>query len=1614
MMKKARFVALWLVLGLGAALWGPSLAGASTPVTPGDVLPLEKISPWVLAALDRAEEEGSGQTDFLIILAEQADLRLAYELPTKQERGRWVYRTLWQTAQRGQVPLRAWLDGRAVPYRAYYIVNMLHVQAGGRALVESLAARADVARIEANPRVQNELPRTMPLFPQAPLSPVGIEWNVAKIGAPDVWGMGYTGQGIVVGGQDTGYDWDHPALIAQYRGWDGANASHDYNWHDAVHSGGGVCGANSPEPCDDHGHGTHTMGTAVGDDGGSNQIGVAPGARWIGCRNMDQGVGSPVTYLECFEFFLAPYPVGDTPAQGDPDLAPDVTNNSWGCPPSEGCSWDTLQVAVEAQRAAGIMTVVSAGNSGSSCSTVDDPPPLYDAAYTVGATSSSDSIASFSSRGPVTIDGSGRLKPDISAPGVSIRSSIPGGGYQGGWQGTSMASPHVAGAVALLWSAQPALRSDMTATEDVINGAAVPRSSTQCGDPPNTVPNNVYGYGRLDILAAIQQAQPGDGHLEGIVVVGSSAGPPLPGVTVRAITATQSYTAVTDGDGAYNMTLPPDTYTVSAWKYGYTLEAAAAVTVPGGVTVTQPFILMPTDLYSLTGCITDAATGAPLAATVGVMGPFGAPITQTTAPQASGCYTLSLHGGPYTVTAQARLHQPGAAFVDLTADHVQHLALTATTTDGLLWGRVTNLTTGGPVDEATVHVVPGDLDVQTGGDGDYEMQLPSGVAYTVTVSASLYGTVVETGVTVPQSNLTRRDYDLPAARMALFPPPAQGLSVDLAWGQRATQTLTISSTGSRPLTFAVAPPAGDAWVWTTPLSGAVPVSAAHSISVTFDAAQVSDWGVHESVLQIASNDPGAQPILDYPVRMTVAPPPPALAILKSPSQQQVEVGLRLIYTLVVTNTGGPASGMAISDPLPLHTEFAGADTGGALVAGAVTWSGLTLPAGETLTVSHSVTVTCVPSGTAIVNADYRVTAAEWPTPSLGSPVTVTAAAEGVTAGFTFTAPALLDWPVAFTNLSQNGVDYRWAFGDGAVSSAVHPTHAYTGLGEYVVTLTATNMCHTDVTSRPLTVETYGVMVGPAADARMADPGQVVTYSLRVTNTGTLSDSLSITLDGADWPARLAVGLATLPAGAGTTATVWVTVPVGTLGGAYDGLHVVARSLSDPRDPPASTQAALTTTAATVYRVEAAPVTPPQVALPGRRVTHTLGVTNSGSTMDSLVFTRTQPGWPTLFSSTQLTLPPGAGRSVEVYVTVPSTATGGMRDEAPIRVQGGGDSADVILTTTVAWPSYKSVNLTSVEGGDRLTYTLVLRGDVTATAVLTDPIPLHTTYLSGTAQASDGRPVTLRDGALHWSGRLAPGAPVVVQFAAQVTTTELVMGTRITNAASLEDGQGRVMPLQAVSVYNPGYGLTVNEGALYTRLPTVTLRYRWSEDDDVTHVQFSNDGGFGPAGGTSAWLPVTPQDPTYGGWALSTYGALTLPRTVYARFRDGSGSQFGPVQDDIVYDPVRPQVTRVEVMVPILLRGSGAVGGQAVILRVTASDDNSGVDRVQVSHSAGFETYSEFAVAGGVTEVGWDLQPSGAVYVRVVDRAGNLSAVVGAQGMVHHELFLPLVLRAFAP
>lgn len=479
------------------------------------IAPAEKID---VRLLERFNTETD--CEFLVVMQQQADLSAAQQLRTKLEKGAWVFQTLQSLAQSTQGNVMAILETEQAPSQSFWIVNAVWGKASLH-VVEQIAQLPEVARIDDNPVIHLQ---TEPIGSDATevQERVLAPWGIDKIGAPAVWAMGNTGQNVVIGGQDTGYSWNHRAVKSKYRGWNGSAADHNYNWHDAIHSllvdaTANSCGLDLTAPCDDHSHGTHTMGTMVGAPAADSMIGVAPGAKWIGCRNMEEGDGTPATYMECFQWFIAPTDL--TNANPLTSKAPNVINNSWGCPPSEGCdsgNFATMEATVNAVRAAGILVVVSAGNSGSACSTVNDPAAIFTGSFTVGSTTSADAISSFSSRGPVDNYGATPYrKPDIAAPGSLVISCV-------GWDnnsstytyssssGTSMAGPHVAGTAALIYSVRPDLKAMgmVGEVEDIIKDSAVPLYTTQgCGGDLSTdLPNNVFGHGRIDALAAVNRA----------------------------------------------------------------------------------------------------------------------------------------------------------------------------------------------------------------------------------------------------------------------------------------------------------------------------------------------------------------------------------------------------------------------------------------------------------------------------------------------------------------------------------------------------------------------------------------------------------------------------------------------------------------------------------------------------------------------------------------------------------------------------------------------------------------------------------------------------------------------------------------------------------------------------------------------------------------------------------------------------------------------------------------------------------------------------------------------------------------------------------------------------
>ena len=488
--SKAATVSLLLGLAIAAVLW--LLRGRLVAAPPSGFSAPAAVVVWAvaLAVFFLVGKPGFNGSEFFVILREQADLRAAYNIADRNERAKFVYTTLTQHAARTQAGLRDVLNRSHSGYVPYYLLNAVEVNAGP-------LTRAQIATLPEVDRILDS-PHLRPLPAQPPVStgdqpkPTGPQWNITQIGADRVWNeLGVTGKGIVIGQSDSGVQGDHPVLRDGYRGRGGSD---DYNWLDPWNG--------SRSPTDIGGHGTHTLGSILGRDG----IGVAPGAEWFGCVNLARNLGNPAVYLDCMQFMLAPYPHGaDAFAAGDPARRAHVMNDSWGCPPVEGCDANVLAPAVGALRAAGVFVVVSAGNEGPRCGSVDSPPALYGEVFSVGAIDQFGDLAGFSSRGPVTADGSNRVKPDIVAPGVRVLSAFPGNTYAVE-DGTSMAGPHVVGVVALIWSANPKLVGDIDRTTVILRQTARPYTGKQPECSDGRVPNNATGYGMLDAYAAVKAA----------------------------------------------------------------------------------------------------------------------------------------------------------------------------------------------------------------------------------------------------------------------------------------------------------------------------------------------------------------------------------------------------------------------------------------------------------------------------------------------------------------------------------------------------------------------------------------------------------------------------------------------------------------------------------------------------------------------------------------------------------------------------------------------------------------------------------------------------------------------------------------------------------------------------------------------------------------------------------------------------------------------------------------------------------------------------------------------------------------------------------------------------
>jgi len=458
------------------------------------------IDPGLQSVMD--EVGPNGTVSSLMYLQEQLnaegiDAAMDAKHATLGERHEVVVRGLLDIASRTQGDLVAELQrlkdaGRIDDFEAFWVANLLRVD-GPSSEIAALANRKDVHVAYFNYEIELIKPTSIGPRDGGKIATDAVV-GVKAIRADEVWAdFGITGVGRLVSTLDTGTDGNHIALKDRWRGVaDSRYQGHpEWAFFDPV--------TNRTFPFDSGIHGTHTMGSVTGGLPGE-QIGVAPGAQWITAAVIDR-VSIPRTVSDAilaFQWILDP--------DGDPSTnfdVPDSCSNSWGLVTAHGfppCD-QTFWTPIDNVEAGGTVIIFSAGNEGSAG--LRRPADRATNEYNVMAVAAVDAnnanwpIASFSSRGPTTCtpDGSPAIKPDISAPGVNVRSSFPGNSY-GNLSGTSMASPHINGVVALMREADPNLGVDEI--KQIIFDSAVDLGAT--GE------DNSYGWGMVDAYVAVQIA----------------------------------------------------------------------------------------------------------------------------------------------------------------------------------------------------------------------------------------------------------------------------------------------------------------------------------------------------------------------------------------------------------------------------------------------------------------------------------------------------------------------------------------------------------------------------------------------------------------------------------------------------------------------------------------------------------------------------------------------------------------------------------------------------------------------------------------------------------------------------------------------------------------------------------------------------------------------------------------------------------------------------------------------------------------------------------------------------------------------------------------------------
>jgi subtilisin family serine protease len=660
-----RRVSLLLVLALLTTVLASATARAAPPRVAAPRAAV--VAPQLQVRLDAAGQNEMVKT--IVVLKSQADLAGVHKLARKNRPGA-AARVLHAHADRTQRSLRALLElrraqGLVTDIEPLWIVNAIAVTATP-AVISELAAHKDVREIR--PDLEVQAPPTPATAMSAP-----AETNVALVNAPALWNLGYRGQGIVVANMDTGVDVTHPDLTGRWRG--GTNSWYDPN------------GQHPTTPTDVSGHGTWTMGVMVGGDAGGSSVGVAPDATWIAVKIFnDRGTATSTGIHQGFQWLLDP---DGNPATAD---APDVVNNSWAMSTS-GCVLD-FQPDLASLRAAGILPVFAAGNygplSGSSSSPANNPE-----AFAVGATDDSDILYPYSSRGPSSCGQP--VYPQLVAPGVGIHTTDLYGLYADP-TGTSLAAPHVAGALALLLQAFPGMSADRQA-------AALENSAIDLGPAG---PDNSYGYGRLDALAAYQWLASTPDFTP---AVSPSSASTAPG---GAVSYTISVSPVNGFTGDVSLTLSGLSGSQASWSI-------SPAVIAGGSGSAQLTVSTATSIaagtYPLTITATNGATVHSAAATLVVTAPPDFSLSTTPA----GQNVVAGAGASYTV---------GVASLNGFADNVA-LSLTGLPSAVGTASFSPQVIAGAGSSQLTVTTVP------TAPGGTYPLTISStagGVSHTVAVT----------------------------------------------------------------------------------------------------------------------------------------------------------------------------------------------------------------------------------------------------------------------------------------------------------------------------------------------------------------------------------------------------------------------------------------------------------------------------------------------------------------------------------------------------------------------------------------------------------------------------------------------------------------------------------------------------------------------------------------------------------------------------------------------------------------------------------------------------------------------------------------------------------------